>query len=56
MLYIIIIKGAALKGLWVNGARNTLKVISGDYEIISIPDYYLVTIKETHNRSATYIY
>ena len=49
------IKRAALKGLRANNTRNTLKVASYNYKIISILDYYLVAIKETRNRPAAYI-
>ena len=47
--YIITIKGTTPKGLGANNARGTLGVASGDHKIISIPDCYLIAIKETRN-------
>ena len=38
-----------------NNAKGTLGVASSNYKIISILNYYPVTIKETRNRPATYI-
>ena len=52
----MVIKGTSPKGLGADSVRNTLKVISSNYKIISILDYYLVAIKETYNRPATYIH
>ena len=54
--HIIAIKGTFLKGLGADSIRSTLKVASSNCKIISILDYYPVTIKETRNRLAIYIH